>query len=322
MAILEKQRPPHVRPAPPGRRPRPPGRPRENPGRTLVSDKALSQPRARLAYWIVLTLTTVVFTLAFVFPLYWMFASAVKSPAEYAQPDPTLIPQTFHPETYSAAWTRLDIAKFFVNTVYYAIGGWLFQLVVDVAAAYALSKLRPVFGKLVLGLMLASLMLPASALLIPAYLTVVDVPLVHLNLLNTPWALWLPAAANAFNIYVLKRFFDQIPDDLLDQAAIDGAGRLRILWSVVLPLSRPVLAVISIFAVIAMWKDFLWPLLVLQDPNAQSLSVALSRLASTTFVSPTELMAGLAIASVPMIVVFLVFQRQILAGLSAGGIKG
>jgi multiple sugar transport system permease protein len=173
------------------------------------------------------------------------------------------------------------------------------------------------FGKVILGLMLASLMLPASALLIPAYLTVVD-----LQLLNSPWALWLPAAANAFNIYVLKRFFDQIPNDLLDQAAIDGAGRLRILWSVVLPLSRPVLAVISIFAIIAMWKDFLWPLLVLQDPESQSISVALSRLAGTTFVTPTELMAGLAIASVPMIVVFLVFQRQILAGLSAGSIKG
>jgi len=178
------------------------------------------------------------------------------------------------------------------------------------------------FGNVVLAMMLASLMLPASALLIPAYLTVVDVPIVHLNLLNTPWALWLPAAANAFNIYVLKRFFDQIPDDLLDQAAIDGAGRLRILWSVVLPLSRPVLAVISIFAIIAMWKDFLWPLLVLQDPDKQSLSVALSRLSGTAFVAPTDLMAGLAIASVPMIVVFLVFQRQILAGLSAGGLKG
>jgi multiple sugar transport system permease protein len=285
--------------------------------RTLISDKDLNRPRGRLLYWIVLTLTTVLFTIAFVFPLYWMFASAVKSPAEYAQPDPTLIPQTFHPETYGAAWTRLDIARFFVNTAFYAIGGWLIQIVVDVAAAYALSKLRPMLGRLVLGLMLASLMLPASALLIPAYLTVAD-----LQLLNTPWALWLPAAANAFNIYVLKRFFDQIPSDLLDQAAIDGAGRLRILWSVVLPLSRPVLAVISIFAIVAMWKDFLWPLLVLQDPESQSISVALSRLASTTFVSPTELMAGLAIASVPMIGVFLVFQRQILAGLSAGSIKG
>ena len=291
-------------------------------GRTLVSDKELGQPRARLAYWLVLTLTTILFTLAFVFPLYWMFASALKSPAEFAQPDPTLVPQTFHPETYRQAWTRLDIAHFFLNTVYYAIGGWLVQLVVDVAAAYALSKLRPMFGNVVLAMMLASLMLPASALLIPAYLTVVDVPIVHLNLLNTPWALWLPAAANAFNIYVLKRFFDQIPDDLLDQAAIDGAGRLRILWSVVLPLSRPVLAVISIFAIIAMWKDFLWPLLVLQDPDKQSLSVALSRLSGTAFVAPTDLMAGLAIASVPMIVVFLVFQRQILAGLSAGGLKG
>jgi multiple sugar transport system permease protein len=290
--------------------------------RTLVSDKDLNQPRGRLIYWVVLTLTTVLFTLAFVFPLYWMFASALKSPAEFAQPDPTLVPHTFHPETYGSAWTRLDIAHFFVNTVYYAIGGWLVQLLVDVAAAYALSKLRPRFGRLVLGLMLASLMLPASALVIPTYLTVVDVPLVHLNLLNTPWALWLPAAANAFNIYVLKRFFDQIPDDLLDQAAIDGAGRMRILWSVVLPLSRPVLAVISIFSIIAMWKDFLWPLLVLQDPDKQSLSVALSRLSATAFVAPTDLMAGLAIASVPMIVVFLVFQRQILAGLSAGGIKG
>jgi multiple sugar transport system permease protein len=285
--------------------------------RTLISEKELNRTRSRVIYWIVLTLTMVGFTIAFVFPLYWMFASAVKSPAEYAQSNPTLIPQTFHPETYGDAWTRLDIAKFFVNTVYYAIGGWLFQIVVDVAAAYALSKLRPMFGKVVLGLMLASLMLPASALLIPAYLTVAD-----LQLLNTPWALWLPAAANAFNIYVLKRFFDQIPNDLLDAAAIDGAGRLRVLWSVVLPLSRPVLAVISIFAIIAMWKDFLWPLLVLQDPESQSLSVALSRLAGTTFVTPTELMAGLAIASVPMIAVFLVFQRQILAGLSAGSIKG
>jgi multiple sugar transport system permease protein len=285
--------------------------------RTLISEKELNRTRSRVIYWIALTLTMTGFTIAFVFPLYWMFASAVKSPAEYAQPDPTLIPQTFHPETYSAAWNRLDIAKFFLNTVYYAIGGWLFQIVVDVCAAYALSKLRPMFGKLVLGLMLASLMLPASALLIPAYLTVSD-----LHLLNTPWALWLPAAANAFNIYVLKRFFDQIPNDLLDAAAIDGAGRLRVLWSVVLPLSRPVLAVISIFAIIAMWKDFLWPLLVLQDPGSQSLSVALSRLAGTTFVTPTELMAGLAIASIPMIAVFLVFQRQILAGLSAGSIKG
>jgi multiple sugar transport system permease protein len=157
---------------------------------------------------------------------------------------------------------------------------------------------------------------------VPAYLTVSHVPLIGVNLLNTPWALWLPAAANAFNVYVLKRFFDQIPDDLLDSASLDGAGRVRTLWSVVLPLSRPVLGVVSIFAVIAMWKDFLWPLLVLQDPDTQTLSVALSRLSSTSQVPLNVMMAGLVIASVPMVAIFLAFQRNIIDGLSAGAMKG
>lgn len=269
-----------------------------------------------------LGVTVALFLLVFFFPLYWMVSSAVKTPAEFAQAPPTLIPESFQPTTYLDAWDHMQILRYFVNTVYYALGGWLIQLIVAVSAAYALSKLRPRFGNLVLGMMLASLMLPAAALLVPAYLTVADVPILHVNLLNTPWALWLPGAANAFNIYVLKRFFDQIPDDLLDAASLDGAGRLRMLWSIVLPLSRPVLGVVSIFAIIAIWKDFLWPLLVLQDTGSQTLSVALSRLSNTSQVPPTEMMAGLVIASIPMVVVFLIFQRSIVNGLSAGGMKG
>jgi len=290
--------------------------------RTLFSESEIGRGRGRAAYWVVFTLVFLLFLAVFIFPLYWMFTSAVKTPEEYAQPNPTLFPQSWVPETYELAWDRMRIAKFFANTAFYALGGWLIQLVIQVAAAYALSKLRPMFGKVVLGAMLASLMLPATALLIPAYLTITDVPLVGWNLLNSPWALWLPAVANAFNIYVLKRFFDQIPNDLLDSAAIDGAGRFRILWSIVLPLSRPVLGVVSIFSIVAIWKDFIWPLLVLQDTETQTLSVALSRLAATSQVPPTELMAGLAIASVPMIVVFLVFQRSIIGGLAAGSMKG
>ncbi|MEV4636776.1 carbohydrate ABC transporter permease [Actinoplanes sp. NPDC049548] len=288
--------------------------------RTLIS--AVDLQRHRRLYFAVLGLTLVVFTLVFLFPLYWMVTSAVKSPVEYAQSTPTFIPHSWHPDTYATAWTNMRIAKYFTNTVLYAVGGWLISLLVDVGVAYALSKLKPVFGRIVLGAMLASLMLPAAALLVPAYKTVADLPLLHVNLLNTPWALWLPAAANAFNVYVLKRFFDQIPDDLLDAASIDGAGRLRQLWSIVLPLSRPVLGVTSIFIIVAMWKDFLWPLLVLQNPESQTLSVALARLSNTSQVPPTEFMAGLAIASLPMIVVFLIFQRSIIGGLSAGSIKG
>jgi len=304
----------------------PPRRRRSSSGsdapRTLFSEVEISRGKGRFFYWLTLALVLLLFLAIFIFPLYWMFSSAVKTPEEYAQPDPTLIPHSFVPETYQLAWDRMRIAKFFANTAFYALGGWLIQLVFQVAVAYALSKLRPLFGKVVLGAMLASLMLPATALLIPAYLTVTDLPIFGWNLLNTPWALWLPAVANAFNIYVLKRFFDQIPNDLLDSAALDGAGRFRVLWSIVLPLSRPVLGVVSIFSIVAIWKDFIWPLLVLQDPETQTLSVALSRLASTSQVPPTQLMAGLAIASVPMIVVFLIFQRSIIGGLAAGSMKG
>jgi multiple sugar transport system permease protein len=290
--------------------------------RTLISTADLARGRNRAVYYTVLSVVALLFVVVFCFPLYWMVTGALKSPAELAQPSPSLFPHSFHPETYREAWTTLQIAHFFLNTVKYALGGWLIQMVVDVSVAYALSRLRPVLGKLVLGLMLASLMLPAAALLVPAYLAVADVPIFHVNLLNTPWALWLPGVANAFNIYLLKRFFDQIPVELIDAASIDGAGRLRTLWSVVLPLSRPVLAVTSIFAIIASWKDFLWPMLVLQDPEVQTLSVALSRLSITSQVALNELMAGLVIASLPMVIVFLIFQRSILNGLTAGAIKG
>jgi multiple sugar transport system permease protein len=201
-----------------------------------------------------------------------------------------------------------------------AVGALAVQLAVDVPAAYALSKLRPKLGNVILAMMLATLMVPASALLVPTYLTIVDVPLLHVNLVNSPTAIWLPAAASAFNIYLLKRFFDQIPGELLDAARIDGAGPITTLVRVVLPLSRPILAVVSIFSVVAAWKDFLWPLLVFSDPAQQTLSVALQRFAPDTPIN--LILAGLVLASVPMVSAFLIFQRHILAGITVGGIKG
>jgi multiple sugar transport system permease protein len=206
------------------------------------------------------------------------------------------------------------------NTVVQAAGAWVLQLVFCTAAAYALSKLRPVFGKIVLGGILATLMVPAQALLVPKYLTVANLPLLHVNLLNNPMGVWLPAVANAFNLYLLKRFFDQIPRDVMEAAALDGAGPLRTLWSVLLPMSRPVLGVVSIFALVAVWQDFLWPLLVFSDTDKQPISVALVQLSNN--LPLTQLIAAMVIASIPMVTLFLVFQRHIIAGISAGSTKG
>jgi len=268
----------------------------------------------------VLVAVIAVFTVVFLGPLYWMVTGGFKSTHEIIQNPPTIFPEHLDPGTYVTAWQHLNMGRLLLNSVYYAAGALALQLVFDVAAAYALSKLRPVLGNVILGAMLATLMIPAAVLIVPQYLTVVSLPIVHLGLINTPWAIWLPTVANAFNIFLLKRFFDSVPPDLVAAAAIDGATPLQTLWRIVLPMSRPILGVVSIFAVVNVWKDFLWPLLVEPDPTRQPVNIGINSLALN--VSLNEIIAGLTIASVPTIVFFLIFQRNIMAGLTSGGLKG
>ncbi|WP_458084472.1 carbohydrate ABC transporter permease [Streptomyces malaysiensis] len=288
--------------------------------RTLVSPAALARPRGRAVYWTVFTAVLALFVIAFLFPVYWMVTGAMKSPDEVAKTPPTLVPEQWRFSGYTDAWDLMQLPQHLWNTVVQAAGAWLFQLVFCTAAAYALSKLRPAFGKVILGGILATLMVPAQALVVPKYLTVADLPLIHTSLLNDPLAIWLPAVANAFNLYLLKRFFDQIPRDVLEAAEIDGAGKLRTLWSIVLPMSRPVLGVVSIFALVAVWQDFLWPLMVFSDTGKQPISVALVQLSQN--IQLTVLIAAMVIASIPMVALFLLFQRHIIAGISAGSTKG
>ncbi|MER5307557.1 carbohydrate ABC transporter permease [Streptomyces sp. NPDC002773] len=288
--------------------------------RTLISPATLARPRGKAVYWTVFALVVGGFTLAFLGPMYWLVSSGFKDAQEVIQTPPTLVPGTFTPENYTRAWEVMDLASLLFNTLYYAFGALAFQLVFDVAAAYSLSKLRPVLGKVILGMMLATLMIPATVLVVPQYLTVLDVPVIERNLLNTPWAIWLPAVTNAFNIFLLKRFFDSIPKEILDAASMDGASPVRILWSIVLPVSRPILGVVSIFAVVGVWKDFLWPMLTLPDPSKQTLNVGIYSLSNGVPVN--VLIAALTIASVPTLLIFLIFQRNIMSGLTAGGLKG
>ncbi|MBD3004073.1 carbohydrate ABC transporter permease [Streptomyces sp. 5-10] len=288
--------------------------------RTLISPATLARPRGRAVYWTVFAAVVVLFAIAFLFPVYWMVTGAMKSPDEVARTPPTLAPKEWHLSGYSDAWELMELPRHLWNTVVQAAGAWLFQLVFCTAAAYALSRLKPAFGKVILGGILATLMVPAQALVVPKYLTVADLPLVHTSLLNDPLAIWLPAVANAFNLYLLKRFFDQLPSDVLEAAEIDGAGKLRTLWSIVLPMSRPVLGVVSIFALVAVWQDFLWPLMVFSDTGKQPISVALVQLSQN--IQLTVLIAAMVIASIPMVALFLVFQRHIIAGISAGSTKG
>jgi multiple sugar transport system permease protein len=178
-----------------------------------------------------------------------------------------------------------------------------------------------VYAKVVSAAVLATLFIPGVISLVSLYLTVVNVPIANVNLLNTFWAVWLPASANAFNVLLVSRYLGAIPQDLFDAARIDGAGAVRVFIGIVLPLARPILGVVSLLTIIAAYKDFLWPLLVLPRPDLQPISVALPRIESSTDLG--VFMAALFISIVGPVLVFLAFQRQFLrAAGSAGAIKG
>jgi multiple sugar transport system permease protein len=253
-------------------------------------------------------------------PLYWTVKSAISATPDLLAHPLSLLPETFEWHNLSDAWSSLQIGHYLVNTAVLVGGSWLTQLLVATTAGYALSVLRPWFGRVVYGGILATLFLPGTVSMVALYLTVLNVPGLGVSLTDTPLAVWLPAGAHAFNILLAKQFFDAIPRELFEAAEVDGAGSFRVFWRIVLPLSGPLLAVISLLSVMTAWKDFLWPLIVITDPERQPLAVALPRLANSA--DQALLLAGMFIAIVPPLLIFVVFQRYIVRGVGFTGLKG
>lgn len=253
-------------------------------------------------------------------PIVWMVRAAISSTTDLVQRPLSLIPEPARWENIPTAWDLLDIGHYLMNTVVLVGGSWVVQLLVSVTAGFALAVIRPWYGRFVYGAFLVTLFVPGTVTLIALYLTVLDLPLLGIRLVDTPWAVWLPAGASAFTILLVKQFFEEIPRDLFEAAQLDGAGWFSIFWRIVLPMSKPILAVVSLLSIMAAWKEFLWPLIVLTDPTTQPLSVALPRLAQAT--DPAYLIAGMLIASIPPILIFLIFQRSIVSGIGFTGLKG
>ena len=254
-------------------------------------------------------------------PLLWLAKSAISPTIDTITHPMSLFPHGAAWSNLREAWTRVNVGRYFWNTVVLAIGSWASQIVVATTAGFALSVLRPKYAAVINALLLTTLFIPAVVLLVPLYIEIVHPPFIHHSFIDSYWAIWLPAGASAFNVVVVKRFFDNLPREIFEAARMDGAGPFRLFVSVVLPMSKPILGVVSVFAVLASWKDFLWPLLVLSNPDIQPLSVRLPSIQAQTELG--VFMAALFIASLVPIAGFLIFQRSFLRGSGLGGaIKG
>jgi multiple sugar transport system permease protein len=254
-------------------------------------------------------------------PLIWLAKSAITPTTDTLVHPMALFPHGAAWKNLDEAWSTVNVSRYFWNTVLLAFGSWLSQIIVATTAGFALSVLKPRYGKILMGLVLTTLFVPVVVLLVPLYIEIVHPPLIHHSFIDSYWAVWLPAGASAFNVVLMKRFFDNLPGEIFEAARVDGASGFRLFASVVLPMSRPILGVVSVFAILASWKDFLWPLLVLTNPDEQPLSVRLPQIQAQTELG--VFLAALFIASLVPIIGFLIFQRSFLRGGGLGGaIKG
>ena len=255
-------------------------------------------------------------------PIVWLAKGAITPTIDTLRNPLALFPHGAAWSNLTEAWSQVNVGRYFWNTVVLAFGSWLCQIVVATTGAFALSVLRPAWGKYVYWLLLGTLFVPAIVLVVPLYIEIVHPPLINHSFAESYWAIWLPAGASAFNVVLMKRFFDNLPRELFEAAKIDGAGPVRLFFSIVLPLSKPILGVVSVFAILAEWKNFLWPFLVLTNsPDRQPLSVRLPAIQPQTQIG--VLLASMLIASLVPLIGFLIFQRTFLRGTGLGGaLKG
>jgi len=266
---------------------------------------------------ILLHLLLVAFALLTLAPFLWMLAASFMPTGEASAIPPRLLPSAPTLEHYRDLFTRLDMGRYALNSMLIALMATLISTMLNAMAGYAFAKLRFAGREQLFRGLLAAMVIPAQVAMLPLFLM-----LKQMGLINTYAGVLVPMLASIFGIFLVRQYAQNIPDAMLDAARLDGAGEFRLFWSVVLPLLRPILATLALFTFMGTWNDFMWPLIVLSDGDLHTLPVALANLAGE-HVQDTELMmAASTLTVLPVLIVFLILQKQYIAGLTQGSLKG
>lgn len=259
-----------------------------------------------------------VLALAWLVPVAWAVLTSLKTEAEAAAMPVTLVPDSgFTLSAYKETLSEGKVPRWAWNSLLTSSLVTAITVVTSALAGYALSRMTFTGRRLIITLTVASIMIPSQILIVPLFKLMLS-----LDLVDTYWGIILPQVVAAPMVFILMKFFDQIPKELEEAALMDGASRLRILWSIIVPLSRPILGAVAIFVFIGAWNNFLWPFIVINDADLMTLPVGLQTVISAYGIQYAQNMAQAVLAALPLIVVFLFFQRQIIKGISTTGIAG
>ena len=286
------------------------------PRATTVPTRRPATRRTRTRVGLALrVVVAVVVSVVMAFPLWVMVVTALSGQSVFST-ELDLLPRNITLANFARVFTAWPIGQWFSNSVTVTALTTIISVIVSVMAGYGFAKLRfPAKTPLFL-LLLSTMMIPTQAILVPQFRLVNA-----LGLVGTFWAVIIPGAAATFGIFLARQFMIAIPTELIEAAKIDGAGPVRIFWSIVLPLSKPLLAVLTLLSLMYQWNDFLWPLIVLRDPSLYTLPIGLQFLQGQYQTDYGALMAMTLITVGPLIVLFLVFQRWFVQGFATSGIR-
>ena len=254
------------------------------------------------------------------FPFYWMLLTSVKSYSSYnSDYIPKLYPLSPTLQNYVDAFTAVPLARYFVNTLIFTVVTTALMLVVTVLAAYAFARLNFRGKNLAFTIFLSLMMIPNELVIITNYVTITN-----LDMRNTYMGLILPSVTSVFYIYLLKENFEQVPDQLYYAAKVDGTSDLKYLMKVMVPICKPTIVTITILKVIECWNSYVWPRLITDDPTYFLVSNGIQEIRENGFGRENipAMMAAVVVISVPLIVLFLIFRKKIMAGVARGGTKG
>ncbi|MDX3054558.1 carbohydrate ABC transporter permease [Streptomyces sp. NE06-03E] len=269
--------------------------------------------RGRIALLVIALLLTA----AWLLPLAWAVATSLKPEGDTTRTPLSWTGSRVTFDAYSKVWESGDLMVWLMNSAYVSVMTTLLTVVTCAMAAYGFTRTEFRGRRLLYGLVLAGIMVPPQVLIAPLFRE-----MVQLGLVDTYWGVILPQVAVPAMVFILVKFFEGVPRELEEAAFCDGAGRWRVFWTIVIPLSRPVLAAVAIFTFISTWNNFLWPFLVTTDPGGMTLPVGLVNVQSSFGVRYAQIMASLVIAGTPLLIVFAFFQRQIVRGIAHTGLAG
>ena len=269
---------------------------------------------------IVVYLFLSVWALIVLFPFYWMILTSVKSYGSYnAEHVPSFFTLSPTLQNYVDAFTTVPLLGYLLNTLIFTIGTTAIMIVVSTLAAYAFARLEFRGKNLLFTLFLSLMMIPSELVVITNFVTVTN-----LDMRNTFAGLILPSVTSVFYIYLLKENFEQVPDELYRAAKVDGTSDLKYLWKVMIPICRPTIVTVIILKIIECWNSYVWPRLITDDPSYYLVSNGIQEIRENGFGRENipAMMAAVVVISVPLIILFLIFRKKIMAGVSRGGLKG